>query len=154
MFVPNGVRNTAYGGSKITTRRVASGLPPPGATGYHRVMFAKDGEELRDGTILVGYLDDRHPFRSGSVSGDFIAELKHLASTSSIAARDYHECQLCSGPVDQRARSDRDIVLDVQGRRYQAPGMITHYIEEHNYCPPGEYIDMVLLNRQHRQGQI
>ena len=117
-----------------------------------RPMYAKDGQrDGRSGATLVGYLDDQHPFATGSVPGELIAELEHLAATSYVGWRGYHYCELCSGPAEQRARCSRDIVLEIDGRRYQSPAMIAHYIREHGYCPPAEYLDLIRRHREERR---
>ena len=68
--------------------------------------------------------------------------------------RGYHRCPFCENPgfgikVEYQGNlltlgSAEIRVQGVDGTRYPAPGLICHYIKEHNYLPPQEFIDAVL----------
>src|SRR5262249_8758090 len=72
----------------------------------------------------------------------FRAKLQQVRSVEcSFVTWGYHECEFCG-----KARSSSEFEVPGLGVVYCAPDMITHYVEEHEYRPPQEFIDAVLVS--------
>ena len=103
----------------------------------------------------VGWLGDTVPM-TGSVEKWVVDALKFYTSCRYVSD-DYmglHECEICGH--DDNAQSDEDMCSDREGKdeiwiehneiRYVLPAMILHYIEQHQYLPPKEFL-MALKER-------
>jgi hypothetical protein len=53
----------------------------------------------------------------------------------------FHRCELC-----REFTSHRNLGVPADDLLYVAPEMISHYVEEHEYLPPREFIDAVLAS--------
>ena len=100
-----------------------------------------------DGRISVGWLHPDFEFSKGAVPADFLVRIKEFSekcgpSIEALglgAAGGYYPCQFC------RNFATTGIFGVPDGERiFFAPKMIAHYIEEHNYAPPAEFIAAVL----------
>ena len=97
--------------------------------------------EDEDNTLNIGWLDVNHPFLKGALSDTFTERLilfrQYIVRDENLGP---HKCHFCG-----KYRSSGE--LRVFGRNntiYAAPTMIIHYVVEHNYFPPQEFIDAVL----------
>jgi hypothetical protein len=105
----------------------------------------------------IGWLDAKHPFPVGEVSKNFLKKFRE----SIIGFNDFnmhvnpirgiHPCNLCGEDSIKLERENKHIYLGtseiwVPSKQYYfaSPSMILHYIEEHSYLPPKEFIDSVL----------
>ena len=108
------------------------------------------------GRIAIGWLHPDHPFLRGTASPEFVRRLTEIARNwgKSIAALDwgaaggFHECEFCSKPLKAR-RAGHDLASGTFGvpagdRIYYCPEMIAHYVSEHEYLPPPEFVAAVL----------
>lgn len=91
----------------------------------------------------VGWLEAGHPHQQGPVPDEFLARLKeHVAKAyQPMVFWGFHECSLCSD--SQRRTGDSNLLIPTAQLLYVAPEMIVHYIEDHGYRPPLEFIDAV-----------
>jgi hypothetical protein len=104
--------------------------------------------------LNVGWLESGHPFPVGTVPAAVVETLVRLALNNAVnRTRGFHRCDLCvNAPVPIRMRVDgADAVLGnaeirVVGHHatYAAPTLIPHYISEHSYLPPRDFIDGVV----------
>lgn len=99
-------------------------------------MYFKDLTPTGRGTIAIGWLDNGQEYAKGNVDKDIVAYLKQ--HPTSYQTRGIHRCPFCNGST-----SSNEIVVESDGKRYNSPRMIVHYIEEHGYSPPDEYISAV-----------
>src|SRR5262249_33771499 len=107
------------------------------------ITMAASGEHVR----AVGWLARRHPFPTGDVSASFLRRLKSFAKRWRLNSealgfgvfRGLHTCELCGG-----CRMHGNFGVPAGDLLYVAPEMIVHYIEEHEYAPPSEFIEAVL----------
>jgi hypothetical protein len=105
----------------------------------------------------VGWLDKKFPFTTGQVSATFFLKLKELSRDRKNQTRGYHICQFCpdriSGmPFDLNGEikllgSAEIHVPSSDGRMFEVPNLICHYIAAHEYCPPEDFISAVLSSR-------
>jgi hypothetical protein len=122
------------------------------------------GHDVHPGVLHVGWLDNTHPFPSGSVEGRLIEKIKRLARTPVELYRGKHVCELCTAPsdlekttmsngvvypncswarwVDQRS-SNGEIRVRYGKVTFAAPVLIAHYIEAHGYLPPAEFLKAI-----------
>lgn len=91
--------------------------------------------------VNVGWLDAAIPFHTGSEKSErFLKTLKgSVVSRRMHATRGFHDCPFC-----RSARGSAEVWFDGPKRTYAAPELIAHYVENHKYCPPQEFIDAVL----------
>jgi hypothetical protein len=88
-----------------------------------------------------------HPFVEGQVSAAFLERLKKFVSQAGDSADalgfgaygGFHTCEFC-----QSAHGVANFGVPSEDRLYVAPELIVHYIEEHDYCPPEEFIKAVM----------
>jgi hypothetical protein len=114
--------------------------------------------EARDGAVNVGWLDASQPFPTGAVPAEFVDRLTELCRHAVNRTRGFHRCGLCPPPDGSRRWSaelaspegayplgSAEMRIDgTNGVRYAAPDLIAHYVTEHGYRPPAEFIAAVL----------
>ena len=122
------------------------------------------GYRAHQGVVHVGWLDNAHPFVHGTVEARLIERMKLLAAKPVELYRGVHICELCVEPpglvktltnrvfidpncswaqwVDQRS-SNGEIRVSRGGVTFAAPVLIVHYIEEHGYLPPADFLKAV-----------
>lgn len=107
-----------------------------------------------DQSILnIGWLDKQNPFPVGFVDPNVLLKLFKLCKTKTVKkTRGFHLCNMCRRQ-HLKFELDGDHVfmgtseIRVPGKNgiiYAAPTLILHYIREHNYLPPEEFVDAVL----------
>lgn len=106
-------------------------------------------------TLNVGWLGRGFDYTSGVVEEKFIDRLWLFCLTSVPQTRGFHECELCSNPAIgplvfehnlQKIKLGRSEirVFGKHGIVYAAPNLIMHYVCDHHYQPPIEFIEAVL----------
>ena len=109
-------------------------------------MYFKDLFEEhipRAGAILVkiGWLSKDEPYTQGECPKEFMDKLKKIKLSG--LTKGHHYCPFCNNFTGQGEFYIP--ILPASNRKgYSAPHMIIHYIEEHNYCPPQEFMDAVM----------
>ncbi len=111
-------------------------------------MFIKDLEQTSyapdchegERTVSIGWLGNEVP-TSGAVPAEFISVLRHLYNRRSYSEGElgYHGCEICNNYI-----SHGEISLSISGTKYIMPLMILHYIEDHHYAPPEEFVKLTL----------
>jgi len=106
------------------------------------------------GTLSVGWLAKQYPYSQGETSEDFKERLFVFCLNHVRQTRGFHVCEFCtpSPPFLVYAqRGDKEVWLGsaeirvvYQGNIYAAPDLIYHYVIEHQYRPPDEFIEAVL----------
>jgi hypothetical protein len=113
--------------------------------------------------LNVGWLSRDYEFARGPVPLAFVDEL-HRFSKREVLTRGFHVCEFCKPPIDVIAADERyrDVweyfrsgngeirVFAANGILYSAPALLLHYISEHQYQPPQQFIDAVLYQRSVR----
>lgn len=109
--------------------------------------------------VNVGWLDRDHPYTTGHVSDRVVTRLCELAIQKHNITRGYHYCHYCreESPITVAAYAPKGFVLlgtgelhvvGLDGITYSAPSLIVHYILEHKYQPPPEFIEALLEGRR------
>jgi hypothetical protein len=122
---------------------------------------------LREDMLSVGWLAMGQPFRRGAVPLAFAHELTILARDPVNLSRGCHVCEFCKPPLDVialcpkyhdvwemfRSGNGEIHVRGASGAVYCAPALIVHYVSEHQYQPPQEFVDAVIHQRMNKQMQ-
>jgi hypothetical protein len=119
------------------------------------VPYYRDGTRsslvLKEGLRLcaVGWLE-RPGFATGQVPDVCIEALveAHSAKIVMDGTRGIHDCTLCGKSLPQLQWRDRVVQLKGHGHYllqmektvYIAPELLLHYICDHSYCPPDEFV--------------
>ncbi|HUB85104.1 MAG TPA: hypothetical protein VL971_05380 [Rhizomicrobium sp.] len=110
--------------------------------------------------LNVGWLGKGREFRKGQSDAKFIDKLSRMTASPTNLYRGYHVCEFCPAPPAKMLKggvviSDDDVAAKGNGEirvntvesgkviTYVAPVLIHHYIIEHNYLPPQQFIDAV-----------
>ena len=123
------------------------------------------GHAHHPGVVHVGWLDGIHSFPKGAVDNRLLEKIKLLSREPVELYRGKHVCELCVTPpdiekaflpnglvidpncawarwVDQRS-SNGEIRVRSGNVTFAAPVLIAHYIEEHAYLPPSEFLKAI-----------
>lgn len=97
-----------------------------------------------DSVRAVGWLESGHPYTQGDVPAEFLAALKKHVETAHVVVlfMGLHDCSLC--PAGRRTAGLGNLLVPTSDRLYVAPELITHYIQDHGYRPPDEFVAAVL----------
>lgn len=95
----------------------------------------------------VGWLHPDHPYTTGPVPDEFLARLKEFVARSGDSAEalyfgafgGYHTCEFCD-----RSHGIGNFGVPSGDVLFVAPEMVVHYIEQHGYRPPDEFVEAVL----------
>jgi len=96
--------------------------------------------------LNVGWLEG--DFKKGQVPERFIEKLKIFLDYSTLQTRGLHNCPYCERKKKTHTgmTSSNEIrVIGIDGKIYACPSLIYHYIKEHSYQPPLEFIMAVLI---------
>jgi len=100
--------------------------------------------------LNVGWLGEGHPFDAAETADAFRTALKELCDTRWMnKCRGHHVCEFCPGtswgdPYFHEMGNGEIRVRSASGTWYVAPRLVFHYVAEHNYCPPKDFIDAVM----------
>jgi hypothetical protein len=97
------------------------------------------GHAHHPGVVHVGWLDGIHSFPKGAVDSRLLEKIKLLSREPGLVIDP--NCAWARW-VDQRS-SNGEIRVRSGNVTFAAPVLIAHYIEEHAYLPPGEFLKAV-----------
>jgi hypothetical protein len=100
-----------------------------------------------DHVRAIGWLRPDHPYTRGEVPAEILSRLKEFTARSGDSAEalyfgafgGFHTCEFCG-----RAHGIGNVGVPNGDLLFIAPEMVVHYIEEHGYRPPTEFIEAVL----------
>ena len=103
------------------------------------------GEHVR----AVGWLSNDNPFPRGDVPAEFVARLREFVALAAKSAEalwfpafgGLHTCELCD-----QVHDGHNFGVPAGELLFVAPGMVAHYVEQHEYQPPPEFIAAVLAS--------
>ena len=104
--------------------------------------------------LNIGWLDGKHPYSQGTPTDGLLDRLWIFCRESVHVMRGCHECELCETP-SYGVRMQRDgeelwfgsaeiRVFGPDGTTYAAPNLLFHYIVDHGYLPPAEFVAAVM----------
>ncbi|VAW61655.1 hypothetical protein MNBD_GAMMA09-3855 [hydrothermal vent metagenome] len=111
-------------------------------------VYSYSGEKKAENVRNIGWLDKRFDYSSGKVSSEVIKIIEIMLKNPQNIYRGKHPCNLCAPPNDVRPLCSSGTgeirVMGSDGIIYAAPTLILHYIIEHQYAPPDEFLKAVL----------
>jgi hypothetical protein len=128
-------------------------------------MFLKDLEPYRHGlptglkdVIAIGWLSRTVGYPQGEAPIEFTEALAKWISLHRVnQMRGYHVCEFCSkSPLTYETGSGEIVMLGSaeiwipsmeRGVIYAAPDLIYHYVREHRYLPPSDFINAAMSFR-------
>lgn len=101
------------------------------------------GDHIR----AIGWLHPAYPYTKGEVPAEFLARLKEFTARNGDSAEalyfgafgGYHTCEFCG-----QAHGIGNFGVPNGNLLFVAPEMVVHYVEEHGYRPPVEFVEAVL----------
>jgi len=116
--------------------------------------YPDESSEEGHPTLSIGWLSAKRPYNRGEVSASFAERLWIFCCNPFFYTLGYHNCPFCQGTsfgiLAQCGKEERRLgsaeirVIGRGGVVYAAPDLIYHYVVEHHYCPPDEFIQAVL----------
>lgn len=114
--------------------------------------------EPKPNILNVGWLSREQSFPRAAPDSHFVDALRRLAAHPTNLFRGSHLCEFCPPPpqilstggipmLDPKpgTTGNGEIrVLGVDGVTFVAPVLILHYVTEHHYSPPQQFVDAVL----------
>lgn len=113
--------------------------------------YARESNSLR--TLNVGWLDGVHKYAQATVPKVFVDRLWLFCQNPVFQTRGFHPCELCIPASKSIVVAYKGQMLELGSAEirvlgkdvvYAAPDLIYHYVVEHSYCPPNEFIQAVL----------
>ncbi len=98
-------------------------------------------------------MDKEHGFDTGAPDEAMLDVLWAFCKTSVAQTRGGHPCPFCNNPAGIRAhRNGESLLLGTSeirvffsdGRVYAAPTLVYHYVVDHHYRPPAEFVTALL----------
>lgn len=122
-------------------------------------QYSTRHEFLTPKPLNIGWLSVEALFETGFTSQDFKDKLLKFRSDEFIVfiARGFHACEFCNLSHEQWAKDrygdkahwasigDGEIRVLGKSAIYAAPALIYHYVVEHQYKPPDEFIEAILV---------
>jgi hypothetical protein len=112
------------------------------------------GGDPRRAAFNVGWLRTGHPFPTAEPDPTFVDALVRCAIRPARLCMGIHPCDLCPAPlrihvpIEAAGRriqiGNGEIVVGTASRTFRAPTLVVHYVRDHAYRPPAEFIAAVL----------
>ena len=114
---------------------------------------------VSDNKVLnIGWLTSSQSYAKGELSAEFLQKIEVLVKDPVNLFRGIHHCEFCPPPLYEKngdalvskvvrncpSGNGEIRVTSKNGTTYVAPTLIYHYIKQHNYLPPIEFINAVL----------
>jgi hypothetical protein len=104
------------------------------------------GKEYSNILTAVGWLENENTFPIGTVSKEVFSKLCEFGKNpwTFAVSMGYHSCSLCQFQFENNTQKGlSNIFIPHNGKIYVCPELITHYINNHFYLPPREFIEAV-----------
>jgi|SRR5208283_380908 len=116
---------------------------------YHEDAFR--AENWSAPLLAVGWLEHPNAFPTGVIDDAVISKLKALVeqtrryqgANSFLGMMHCTFCRAANLPGPGPIWSQENVFIPGTSAVYVAPGGIVHYIEQHSYCPPPEFLRAV-----------
>ena len=104
---------------------------------------------IGDHVRAIGWLSSDQPYPKSGVPPAFVARLRQFVRLASQSAATlsfpafggFHTCELC-----EQVHDCQNLGVPAGPLLYIAPAMIGHYVEQHEYCPPAEFVAAVMAS--------
>jgi hypothetical protein len=104
---------------------------------FSEQVFFPAKQDLGRGTRSIGWLGDHVPYQ-GTVGPAAMAAIRYFrtAHRRGDPFLGIHRCEICKQAIGRQ-----EFFIDLDGVRYILPQMVVHYIEDHGYAPPNEFLE-------------
>ena len=110
------------------------------------------GEDYSTLSTTVGWLEKGKPYTTGKAPNTLVEKLSEFIKTWKItnAYLGIHECDLCEVDLPPGhlniidGLGSRTTFIAYKDKLYIFPDLIIHYIKDHSYLPPAEFIEAAL----------
>jgi len=122
------------------------------------------GEKSHLPVLNIGWLSNSESFITGETSQEFKDKLYRFCLDEYVVLvmRGFHNCEFCGLSLSEWGKThpdygknaglmglgDGEIRVIGLSKVYASPTLIYHYVVEHNYKPPQEFVDAVLTGPQ------
>ena len=110
-----------------------------------------------DNVFMVGWIDSSHAYNTGQVAEAVLGKLWTMIRTRSSTLdlhvntiRGVHPCTISSEDVRTTDATGKPTFLGMSeiwvphgSRWYAAPSLVVHFIEDHGYLPPVEFLNAI-----------
>lgn len=117
--------------------------------------YSRRDNKERSGLVNIGWLEGGCKFATEKPESRFLDALWRYCKIATAGTRGIHRCTLC--PITQKTTplveyngkklifgSAEIRVFGKNGTVYASPNLVFHYVKDHYYCPPEEFIKAVL----------
>ena len=110
------------------------------------------GKENESNLVNIGWLDSKHPFKTGEVEPETALRVAKLCKNPVSRMRGRQRCWMCSeypirepfgGDGSVLTLGDAEIRISGRNKVYACPTLIYQYIVKHEYQPPEEFLEAV-----------
>ncbi len=110
------------------------------------------GEDYTIIPTAVGWLENGKPYTTGEIPEELCGKLSEFINTRAITHvfLGIHECDLCDVELSANQLNiingfgSKTTFIAYKDRLYIFPDLIIHYINDHSYLPPAEFIEGAL----------
>jgi len=113
-------------------------------------------QEDEKNLLNIGWLDSRHKYRKGTVTQEFIEKLAwQCVNAPANRTPGIHQCSLCpkmtfgyhmiSLEREKHILGSAEIHIKGKDAVYAAPDLLLHYVLDHKYLPPDDFITGVMM---------
>jgi hypothetical protein len=111
-------------------------------------------EFVRPATRAIGWLEKGHDFPTAPSEEAVLRTLWKFCKTSVGHTRGIHPCPFCRTQAGMEAkRGDESLLLGTaeirvfsqEGQVFAAPTLIYHYMADHHYRPPTEFLNALVM---------
>jgi len=92
--------------------------------------------------VNIGWIGDLDNFQKGEVPAKFIDRLIEVEKSDDFTINSHrgsHRCGLCGSQMGSRVK-----MVEYSGVKYKFPSKISHYVIDHNYRPPSDFIEAIM----------
>jgi len=115
---------------------------------YHDCCAAPE-----DRVLNVGWLSESVDFKKGRLDGRLLEKLLRLCNRPVNQMRGLHACPFCGKFPIRIPFGDKEILLGSaeirvpggKGIVFAAPTLIYHYIRDHDYMPPDDFVNAIAV---------
>ena len=100
------------------------------------------GRRDGDKCLNIGWIGKEGNFETGEVPGEFTEKLEQIELSNKYKIEQYkgfHRCELCGVILGSQVKK-----IEYDGKCYKFPNTVSHYVREHQYKPPQEFIDAIM----------
>ena len=95
-----------------------------------------------DNSLNIGWIGSKENFETGEVPEEFIKKLEQVELSNEYTSarhKGFHDCELCGERMGTSVKK-----IEYNGKCYKFPNRMSHYVKNHKYKPPQEFIDAIM----------